>query len=108
MIPRKTLTVTRYGLGSDVKGHYVEGTPSTFNITASVQPLRPNEMLLLPEGRRESEAFRLYTDTQLLPARKDSTNAEKVAIGSVDYEVLSCAIWDNNIIPHFKAIVVRL
>lgn len=109
MIPRKTLTVTRHAAGSRDHGRYVEGTTSTFNITASVQPLQAREMDMLPENRRDSESFRLYTDTLLLVAdRRTGVNADKVAISGSDYEVVSCATWQNDIINHYKAVVVKL
>ena len=107
---RRPLTVTRKSaVDTYVKGVLQVAAASTVSITASVQPLKPNEMELLPEGRRESEAFRLYTSTKLFPA-EDSTkkNADIVSIDGKNFEVLSCATWQNNVIPHYKAIVVKL
>lgn len=107
---REPLTVRR----PDSAVTYVDGigqpsSTSNVDITASVQPLRPNEMELLPEGRRDSEAFRLYTATELLPAdEKTGRDADIVEYNGKDYEVLSCARWQNRVIPHFKAVVVKL
>lgn len=110
MIPRQTLAVTRFSGSSNVdgSGNVTPAGTSGFNITASVQPLRPNEMLLLPEGRRESESYRLYSDTQLLPAEKGKKNADTVSIYGNDFEVLSCAVWQNTIINHYKIVVVKI
>jgi len=109
MIPRQPLTVERSIGGTMDHGRYTEGTPTTLGITASIQPLQPDEMQLLPEGRRPEESFRLYTDTQLLTAnRATNKNADIVTIAGTQYEVLSCATWQNEIIPHYKAIVSKI
>jgi hypothetical protein len=108
-IPRKALVLKRPAAGTRVDGHWVEGTRTSSNIRASVQPLRPEEMSLLPEGRRNSEAFRLYTATRL-QAAKESTgvNADYVVIDGADYEVMSCVRWQNKVIPHYKAICAKV
>lgn len=109
-LPRKTLTVRRRDAATTyVDGIAQAGSTSNVSISASVQPLKPNEMELLPEGRRDSEAFRLYTETQLFPAN-DSTNknADIVEYNGKDYEVLSCAEWQNKVIPHYKAVMVKV
>jgi len=90
-------------------GIYAPAATSNFTIKASIQPLKPNEMQLLEEGRRDSEAFRLYTDTQLLTAKTSTKkNADIAVFYGNEYEVLSCATWQNNVINHYKAIVVKL
>lgn len=107
---RRPLTVTRKaGVDTYVKGVLVPGADGPLTITASVQPTKPDEMQLLPEGRRDSESFRLYTSTRLLTATDDTKkNADTVSINGFDYEVLYCATWQNNVINHYKALVVKL
>lgn len=109
-LPRETLTVKRVSAATTyTKGiAQAEGT-ANITIKASVQPLRANEMELLPEGRRDSEAFRLYTDTELLPADEvTKKNADVVVYNGKDYEVLSCARWQNRVVPHFKGVMVKV
>lgn len=109
MVPRKTLEVKRFAAGSYVKGDYVEGADNTFNITASVQPLRGKEMELLPEARREFQAYKLYSDTQLLTVNTSETkNPDQVKIDGVWHEVLIVQDWQNIIINHYKIIVSRM
>ncbi len=91
------------------KGVYASAATSNITIQASIQPLKPNEMQLLPELRRNSEAFRLYTSTQLFPAEDETKkNADIAVFYGNKYEVLSCATWQNNVINHYKAIVIKL
>ena len=106
---RKALVVKRHAAGTWNKGRYTEGAQSDINITASVQPATPEEMNLLPEGRSISETFRLYTSTKLLPANSSAgINADIVIIDGENYEVLSCATWQNDVINHYKAIVSKV
>ncbi len=109
-LPRKLLTAKRpTGATTYVKGDAQDETRAEFPFRASVQPLTPEEMELLPEGRRDSEAYRLYTETRLQPANEATgVNADLVEYESVDYEVLSVDRWKNDILPHYKAVMVKL
>lgn len=101
-----SLVVTRPTAGTFVAGLYVAGAPTTFNITASVQPLRAREMEMLPEGRRSSAAFRVYTDVLLRTVNQE--NPDRVTLFGEVYEVLSVEPWQNQILNHYKAVLVKL
>lgn len=102
------LTVRRYEAGEYVSGVWQEGPSTTFDVRASVQPASPEEMELVPEGRRQHASFSVFTDQYLRPAQTGRSNADIVTINSEEYEVLSCETWQNKILPHYKAIVSRL
>ena len=104
------LTVTRPDMaGTWQKGRYIESTKSTFEITASVQPLSPKEMEMLPEGRRNKESYRIYTDTELNPASQDSKiNADIIEINGNNFEVLGCNRWQNGILNHYKILASKI
>lgn len=96
-----------------VDGRWTEGTPSEFDVVCSVQPLRPSEASLLPEGRELKEALRIYSDEKLNPAdERAQTNSDLVDVTGVgdafEYEVLSVAPWQNAIIPHYKTIILKV
>lgn len=111
MIPRRTLTVRRYAAGtySTITGKWVEGGTNDFTISASVQPLRGKEVELLPEARRESQSYKLYTDIQLLTVdTSNSKNPDRVQINGTWHEVLIVEDWQNDLINHYKIVVVKL
>ena len=112
MIPKKTLTVTREDTDTgayNADGDWVKGTTSQFTITASVQPLTGKEMELLPEGRRESQSYKLYSATKLLTVKTaPKDNADLVTYDGRNFEVLIVEDWQNSIINHYKIIVVEL
>jgi len=102
---RKTVTGWRKGAGAYEQGVWVEGTLEEFSFTASVQPLNPREMELLPEGRRIKQAYKLFTDTQLLTAGGE-VNADLVSINGETCEVFSVAPYQSEVISHYKIIAV--
>ena len=100
------VTVHRTSVGSYTKGVYTEGSTSTEVIQASVQPASPNDLLPLPEGRRNAKAFRLYTATPLRLVT--DANPDRVVLFSEEYEVMHAAPWRNNVISHYKFIVSKI
>jgi len=110
VIPRRTLTYYRDpGGGSFIDGTWNQPALISASFTASIQPVKPQEMLLLPEARRNEETLKLYTSTALRTAdEQNNLNADQVEIDGARYEVLSVATWGNDIIPHYKALVVRM
>lgn len=102
---RRALVVTRKTAGTVVDGLYVEGVTSSINITASVQPLMPEEVDQLPEGKRTSDPRWLFTYTELNPA--SSANPDLVSIDGSLYEVDKVGQWQNNVINHYKCLVYK-
>lgn len=106
---RKPLTVKRTTAGAYIGGFWVEGgavTPAPV-IRASVQPASQDDMMLLPEGRRVSGAYRLYTDDVLLLA-SGTQNADIVIIAGADYEAMADASWQNSVINHRSYLLARV
>ena len=106
---RKPLTLKRFVAGAYVNGRWIEGASTPSTIQASVQPPTPDDMLLLPEGRRRQAEFLLFTDTKLLTADSNTgINADEITINGEQYEVIGIWEWQNNVINHFKVIVGRV
>lgn len=106
---RQAVSGVRYSAGSYTNGRWVEGSTTPITFDASIQPASPKEMELLPEARRQSATFSLFTDTQLLVANSGAqTNADRVTLFGETYEILWCNIWQNNVIPHYHALAVRV
>ena len=103
---RQPLVGKRFASATWEDGQKTEGAETDINFTASVQPLRPNELQALPEGKRESATFRLYTDFALRTTVRGSggTSADRVQINGEWYEIIAVDVWQNNVINHYKAI----
>lgn len=106
---RKPVTVKRTQTGSYIDGFWQEGgvvSPDPV-ILASVQPASQDDMQLLPEGRRVTGAYRVYTN-DMLNLAIGTQNADRVVINGADYEVMAEAGWANGIIPHKSYLVARV
>ena len=92
----QSVTVTRYGAGSNVNGDYVAGTATTFAVIMSVQPLSGRELLNLPEGQRTRNILKGYCATELYTATQaESKKADVVTVGSKSYEVQFVEHWQE-------------
>lgn len=89
VIRRRTVTVAleRRNL-SVVDGFHVEGTPTTSNISAHVQPALPRDMRNAPEGQLQSETRVFWTETSLLLA-------DRLTVGGVEFIVQNVEPWDD-------------
>lgn len=104
---RKTHTVQR------ITGQYVDGiwetTPGiTFEILASRQPLKSiewNSLLNEVQGTKLIEAYRIYTNTDLLTTEDGAP--DRIIIDNKEFEVYKRDNWGNNLIRHNKYIVIK-
>ncbi len=106
------LSVSRFAAGvwSQTTGKYEKGTQSTLTVTASVQPLSPNEILQQPEHRRNREMVKIYTKDRLYTSdEKKGTPADVVTHDGKRYEIHRVDNWSiGTDIPHYKSIGVMI
>ena len=107
MIPRMPLTIRRTEGGEYVDGIWQPGTESEFTARYSVQPTSPDDMEMLPEGRRDRQAYTLFGDKPLRMAT-DEGNADLVLIYGEWYEVHARQAWRNGLVPHERMVATRL
>ena len=107
MIPRMPLTIRRTEGGEYVDGIWQPGTETEFTARYSVQPASPDDMEMLPEGRRERKAYTLFGDTALRTVT-DADNADKVLIYGEWFEVSAHQAWRNGLVPHERMVATRL
>jgi hypothetical protein len=108
------LTLRRHAPGEYVNGIWHEdGQETDTTIRGSMQPLNGNERMdLLPEGRRNCDSVKIFTDVQARPARQDDgQNADIIlAPSGREYEVISCEPWtlSGTALSHFRIIGMKL
>lgn len=103
---RVPLTIYRKSAGSYVNGFWVEGAETAIPITASIQPTSGEEMLSLPEGRRNRKTYSLFTSTPI-QVIVGGANPDQITIYGERYEVVRVEPWQNNpgvfkVVNHFK------
>lgn len=111
---RSPITLRRPSAGTYVNGVWVEGAFTDTTITASIQPLKGEDMEELPEARRESEGYKMYTSTQVRTVQEAGSdqNADRVVFNGKEYEVHQVNPWQNNsnfnIVNHYKYLILRI
>lgn len=88
------VTLTRYAAGSYVNGTYVPGATAVSTIKMSVQPVRGEELLNLPEAQRTSKMMKGYSAVLLHTAKTSpSEKADLITWQGVQYEVQAVEQW---------------
>lgn len=106
---RKPVQIKRRAPGAYVNGFFQQGAQTTITINASVQPAGERDVQLLPEGRRDAGAFRLFTDSVLQVAQEGTGKNNDVAmLAGAEYEIMAEMPWQNGIIPHRVYIAARV
>ena len=82
-------------------GVLIAGKPIPYEIKASVQPSSSNDLQMLAEGRRVYKSYTLFT-RQLVKEQYTLT-----IYGDL-YECVHAEVWQNGILPHYKAIFQKV
>lgn len=93
----------------------VLNSPFVINATASMQPTKGIEVDLVPEGRRDSQAYKMYTSTEILgltTQNPDQITVLKQPFTGIVFEVININDWQNNpnfnIVNHYKYLMLKL
>ena len=87
-------TVSRRAAGHYVKGKWVGiGSPSTFSISASVQPV-VGDLVDVPEGQSVNDVKVLFTETYL-HSRTAGEEPDEIEIDGANYYIWSVKKWDH-------------
>lgn len=92
-------------VGND--GIVVRGAVTTSTIRGSFQPLAGEEIALLPDGERQADHRKFYTETELRTADQHAqTEADVVIVDGARYTVMQVQ-HQRKLIPHYKARLLR-
>lgn len=85
--------------------------PSKTAITfreCTVQPSTQTELMVLDEGLRDKNVFTMYTKTEIRSILEGGNQLpDIVVIEGVEHTVVKVMSWQNNIINHYKAMLVK-
>lgn len=85
-------------------GTYLNSPTEEIKIMASVQPLKANEMMLLPEGSRTARAVKVYSDVELLAAeQRDNVMADRFMWKGMLFEIVASDMYQSDVISHYRA-----
>ena len=75
-------------------------------VTGSVQPLSSREFDSLPQGRVDRGSLKFYT-CEKLQTVATGVQCDFLLIGGEEWEVDTLLSWSNNVIPHYKYLLVK-
>lgn len=108
-----TLTINRFTAGSggyNVNGDWSGESATSFDILCSLQPTNQNDLMSLPENRRNRKSYTVFTDValQLEITGASGTNPDRTTIDGETYECINIEPWRNNVLNHYKAIFQKI
>jgi len=110
-----SITVFTVTGGASQASVTITNSPQIINATASVQPVTGDEVMLIPEARRDKENYSFFTSTQIFGVttqNPDQVTVLKSPFTGLVFEAIQIFDWQNNntFIPvnHYKYIALRL
>lgn len=98
----QTIPRVRPAAGSyNANGVFVAGAAVADSIQGSIQPAPYEELLTLPEGRRQEGSYLVYTFSAV-------QTGDILFIRGDRFEVMRIEPWLNNVISHFKVLAVKM
>lgn len=112
ILGEEPITRRRYAAGArGSDGAWVRGASTDTTIQAGVQPANSRDLYHLPEGLRQRDPIKLYTDSAVLRTadQHSQVDADEVVVDGVVYEVQSVGRQRAAApLPNYKAIAVRI
>ena len=101
------LTLIRKGQGSYVNGVWVNGADTNVDILAVIQNANPDDLILLPEGTRTTEAVKFHTTSKVMTVKESSeTDADTFNYNGSLYRVYD--VFNRLIGNYTKAVAIRI
>ena len=107
---RKPQTIYRKSGGFvNDDGYYNAGNFEEIEIQASVQPLNLKTVEVEPQGGRQANMLKVYTDTPLYPTKQATDNSEVTEADVLLWKnrlwrCIDCEYFQSEVISHYKAI----
>ena len=106
------LTIFRKSEGSYVNGRWVEGSTSEIVLQVNIQPLKPDEILMLPEADRTRAWVKFYSAdyARTLKEGTGGWSADEFIWKSDRYKIMKVDDWTNGmgILEHVKIQAARI
>lgn len=104
------LNIIRSTQGSYVNGVWVEGSETTVPLEVNIQPMKDDEILLLPEADRTREWYKLYCADEIRTLKEGAGGhaADEFVYKGDRYKVMKVKFYDMGVLDHWRASAVRI
>lgn len=95
--------VVRHRTGERVRGVWTPGPTTSDTFVGSVQPVKGKDLELLPIGRRDTGAVKVYSNTPLAVSVEGGTTPGDVVVWQGRaWEIIAALPYQNGVINHYK------
>ena len=106
------ITRRRFASGArGADGRYTPGASTDTTILASVQPLEGRDREILPEGERQTDGIKVYTESDVRTVNQHGgaggNTPDRLIFDGLVYEVRNVSR-QRSIIPHYRAFALLL
>lgn len=110
LVKKTPLTIFRTTQGSYVNGEWVEGTETTVDIQANVQPLNDYQYMILPESDRTKQWVWVFSSSELRTLKEGSGGyaADEFVWNNERYQVMKTQRYQMTVQDHYEAKAVRI
>ena len=104
------LTLLRTTQGTYIDGLFVEGTETSVDIEVNIQPVKDEELLLMPESDRSREWYKLYSADEIRTAKEGVSgwDADEFIWQGDRYRVMKVRQYSMGILNHYRAMAARI
>lgn len=106
------IEITRKERGHFEEGDWIDGTTSTLTIDVNIQPLKPYEIMMMPEAERTRSWWQVFS-AEVLRTEKEGESGwdadEFIWKGDL-YRIMAVEDWTNGmgILEHVRCKAVRI
>lgn len=103
------ITIYRKTQGGYVDGDWVDGAESEITRDVNIQPVRDDELLILPESDRSREWYKLYCSEDLRVDRQgsDGYSADEFMWQGDRYKIMKVRSYAMGTLNHYRAWAAR-
>lgn len=104
------ITVYRRSQGSYVDGVWTDGIETSTVVNVNIQPLKPSEIMMMPESERTKEWYKLYSAEELKTLQEGNSgwSADEFTWNGYRYRVMKVYSFGMGTLNHFKAWAARI
>ena len=101
------IELTRFSSGTYVNGVWVNGSSTTTQINAVVQNAQADDLILLKEGTRSTEAIKIHTTTKVKTVSEyGDSNADVFSYNGRTYKIYD--VFERKIGNYYRAVAIRI
>lgn len=105
-----TITIYRKSQGTYVDGLFVDGVETQISRDVNIQPLKPSEIMMMPESERTKEWYKVYCAEDLRTAQEgvNGWDADEFDFQGYRYRIMKVSYYLMGTLNHHKALAARI